>query len=304
MSDLGNFLRKFNECFSQGTRFILRAKKFNLVHTTFLRLLFKGNRKSIVLAVFLLLASQASLSESHRWWSLDYLAQSFAEIALKTEYGVKEKTISKWVGPIAFYYDHQVEDQKLHEYLTGLHLRHLTAITGIAFVPVDKKEKADLIILFTQEKFIRSTLQQYMGRNSMQLVNHLTRNSVCVAHIKTTKGGAIKAARVLIPVDRARSHAKLLSCIVEELTQIMGLLNDADTVYPSIFNDKTYNELLTGLDYILLRVLYDDRVKVGMKADEVMPVVHTIIKEYQHRGVIHNAVDEVTKGQLYSVLED
>jgi len=54
----------------------------------------------------------------------------------------------------------------------------------------------------------------------------------------------------------------------------------------------------------LLRVLYDDRVKVGMKADEVMPVVHTIIKEYQHRGVIHNAVDEVTQGQLYSVLEE
>jgi hypothetical protein len=269
-----------------------------------LRLLFKGNRKSIVLGISLLLVSQATLSESHRWWSLNYLAQSFAEIALKTEYGVKEKTISKWTGSIAFYYDHQVGDQILHEYLTGLHLSHLTAITGIAFVPVDKKEKADLIISFTQEKFIKSALRQSLGLKASRLVNHLTRHSICIANIKTTKGGGIKAARVLIPVDRARSHAKLVSCIVEELTQIMGLLNDADTVYPSIFNDKTYNELLTGLDYILLRVLYDDRVKVGMKADEVMPVVHKIIKEYQHRGVIHNAVDLVTQGQLYSVLED
>ncbi len=271
---------------------------------SFLRLLFKGNRKSIVLVVFLLLIPKASFSEGHRWWSLDYLAQSFAEIALKTEYGVKEKTISKWEGVIAFYYDHQVGDQKLHEYLTGLHLSHLTAITEIVFVPVDKKEKADLIISFTQEKFIKSALRQSLGLKASRLVNHLTRHSICIANIKTAKSGAIKTARVLIPVDRARSHAKLVSCIVEELTQIMGLLNDADSVYPSIFNDKSYNELLTGLDYILLRVLYDKRVKVGMKTDEVMPVVHAILKEYQHHGVIHNAVDEVAKGQLYTVLEN
>jgi len=266
--------------------------------------LFKGNRKFIVLAVFFLLIPKVSLSEGHRWWSLDYLTQCFAEIALKNEYGVKEKAISKWEGVIAFYYDHQVGDQKLHEYLTGLHLSHLTAITGIVFVPVDKKENANLIISFTQEKFIKSALRQSLGLKASRLVNHLTRHSICIANIKTAKSGVINTARVLIPVDRARSHAKLVSCIVEELTQIMGLLNDADSVYPSIFNDKSYNELLTGLDYILLRVLYDKRVKVGMKTDEVMPVVHAILKEYQHHGVIHNAVDEVAKGQLYTVLEN
>lgn len=183
-------------------------------------------------------------------------------------------------------------------------MSHLTAITGIVFVPVEKKENANLIISFTQEKFIKSVLTQSLGLKASRLVTHLTRHSICIANIKTTKGGTIKAARVLIPVDRARSDAKLVSCIVEELTQIMGLLNDADSVYPSIFNDKSYNEFLTGLDYILLRVLYDKRVKVGITVDEVMPIVHAILQDYQHRGVIHNAVDEVAKGQLYTVLEN
>ena len=56
----------------------------------------------------------------------------------------------------------------------------------------------------------------------------------------------------------------------------MGLPNDSTDVYPSIFNDHSFNNFLTGLDYLLLQLLYSDVLKSGMTGEEVEQQVHTI----------------------------
>ena len=53
------------------------------------------------------------------------------------------------------------------------------------------------------------------------------------------------------------------ACVIEKLTQLMGLPNDSDRVTPSIFNDKSRYFSLTEHDRLLLRVLYDARMKAG-----------------------------------------
>ena len=105
-----------------------------------------------------------------------------------------------------------------------------------------------------------------------------------------------------LPVDRARERAKLLTCIVEELSQILGLPNDSEKVYPSIFNDKSCNELLTRLDYLMLKMLYDRRVKAGMDRRQVMPVLRKIVNEYQQKNIVQTAELKVMEGGLYPLL--
>lgn len=66
------------------------------------------------------------------------------------------------------------------------------------------------------------------------------------------------------------------ACYQEELAQGLGLVNDADEARPSIFNDDDEFALLTRHDELLLRMLYDLRLRSGMSAAEARPIVHQI----------------------------
>lgn len=70
-----------------------------------------------------------------------------------------------------------------------------------------------------------------------------------------------------------------LSCIHEELAQGMGLANDSPAARPSIFNDDDEFALLTGHDELLLKMLYDPRLRIGMNAAEARPIVREIAEE-------------------------
>ena len=69
------------------------------------------------------------------------------------------------------------------------------------------------------------------------------------------------------------------SCIHEELAQGMGLANDSPGARPSIFNDDEEFALLTRHDELLLRILYDPRLRPGMSEAEAAPIVRRIATE-------------------------
>jgi len=74
--------------------------------------------------------------------------------------------------------------------------------------------------------------------------------------------------------DRLRS-----SCVHEELAQGMGLANDSPAARPSIFNDDEEFAFLTQQDELMLRILYDRRLRPGMTEAEARPIVETIVAE-------------------------
>lgn len=69
------------------------------------------------------------------------------------------------------------------------------------------------------------------------------------------------------------------SCIHEELAQGLGLANDSPRARPSIFNDDEEFSLLTHHDELLLRMLYDPRLRPGMTEAEARPIVEKIAAE-------------------------
>jgi len=75
-----------------------------------------------------------------------------------------------------------------------------------------------------------------------------------------------------------------LACIHEELAQGLGLANDSPRARPSIFNDDEEFALLTAHDELLLKMLYDPRLRPGMEADEAAPLVRQIAAEVMGSG--------------------
>lgn len=70
-----------------------------------------------------------------------------------------------------------------------------------------------------------------------------------------------------------------LACLHEEIAQGLGLPNDSPLARPSIFNDDQEFALLTPMDELMLRMLYDARLRPGMSIAEARPIITTIAEE-------------------------
>jgi len=183
-----------------------------------------------------------------------------------------------------------------------MHIAQLSEITGLSIRPAATQASANLLIIFSTEMRLRNELLNDFGIHSKSQRENLFRHSVCLGHFALAGDASIARAVVLIPVDRATAHAKLVDCIVEEITQVLGVPNDSEKVFPSIFNDKSVNTLLSGLDYLLLKMLYDPRIKAGMSLQRAAPVLKTIADEFERDKLIETAEAMVRTGKLYELL--
>ncbi|SOC10964.1 DUF2927 domain-containing protein [Rhodobacter maris] len=113
---------------------------------------------------------------------------------------------------------------------------------------------------------------------SINAITNLSPSTFCV--VFAFSEGHSPAYSRAVAVIRAE-HPPLLrrSCLHEELAQGMGLANDYPSARPSIFNDDEEFALLTRHDELLLRMLYDPRLRPGMTEAEARPIITTIATE-------------------------
>ena len=84
----------------------------------------------------------------------------------------------------------------------------------------------------------------------------------------------------LVVVDRDLNDDTLRHCLLEELTQAFGVVNDSTLMGDSIFNDR--GPLMTApteIDRLVVRVLYDPRLTPGMARAEALVAAGTVLDE-------------------------
>jgi len=233
------------------------------------------------------------------WPDLEYIMQSFFEVGLGTEHGTSaNQNLRKWRQPLRVYVEHQIGDKPLHNQLLDAQIKQLTSIPNINIQRTEDKSTANVFYYFTRQSALGDLVQKNLGNSATQYLH----GAICLASVKTNSDNAITSAYIFIPVDQARMHGKLVACIVEELTQALGLVRDSDLVFPSIFNDKTPNTLITGLDDILLRLLSEKTVKAGMSKQQLRPILLKLLQQYKQSGLIDTADQRVQTGDLYQML--
>lgn len=81
-------------------------------------------------------------------------------------------------------------------------------------------------------------------------------------------------------------HPDLLfrACVNEEIAQGLGLPNDSPRARPSVFNDDQEFALLTPMDALMLRILYNPALRPGMTASEARPIVQMLSRALMGGG--------------------
>ncbi|WP_019557079.1 DUF2927 domain-containing protein [Thiomicrorhabdus arctica] len=269
---------------------------------------FLGYKLTFLLVILFWIPASSANEQMNaiEWQSPSYIQKAFNEIALKNEYRKTQQRIIKWQKPIFYkFVYHNLPQNPVIERLFNRHLQHLQQITQhpIQLISNEKlsshrQQKPNLHIHLTKDTDYGRVIQQV----SKSKVRNIERESHCMGSFTLNAQHQIEQAVVIIPVDHVYSRGLLVTCIVEETTQIMGLPNDSDWVNPSIANDASRIELLTGLDYLLLKILYDSKLQAGMRLSQSEPIIKNIINEFQKKDLIKNAQQQVNKQGLYPLL--
>jgi hypothetical protein len=88
-----------------------------------------------------------------------------------------------------------------------------------------------------------------------------------------SSGSYVRAAAV---VRAEHPDLMRLSCFHEEIAQGLGLANDSPSARPSIFNDDEEFALLTRMDELLLKMLYDPSLRPGMRPDQARATIFSL----------------------------
>ena len=255
-------------------------------------------RTASLLPLLLAAVSFNAVSTPLTWLDKSFVETAFYNVALQHEYSSGNKPLAKWKQPIKIWVDHRVGDKELHQELTELHIQHLSEVTQHPIKIVNKESEANVKWIYTRQSKWVAESKSILKLKSTQHLN----SAICTAGYRTNSKGEIIYAGVVIPVDQARSRGKLVACIVEEITQVLGLPNDSDKAYPSIFNDHTPEDLLSPLDVVLLKLLYEPELKAGMTKAQVKPVVKKILKKYSETGVLQQASKAAQQAPLYQLI--
>lgn len=238
-------------------------------------------------------------SSNTNWQNIEYIERAFIEVALKNEYRQTDMRLIKWVTPIHYQFTYLgLPANPFIENLTVIHLKQLHTITNHPINQAKTGQLANLQIIFTQDQHYQEAIQRYIQKNAKALSRH----SNCTASFQVNRQYEIIDAKVVIPIDYVMRRGLLPGCIVEETTQVLGLPNDSDWVFPSIANDKSKLDLLTGLDYILLKLLYSPNLKPGMNRQQLHPILRQLLHEWVASNLIEDASKKVNESGLYPVI--
>jgi len=220
------------------------------------------------------------------FYSNEQLHRNFLSIAMRAEAADDVDlsgniSVAKWVKPLRYQLVGATEEdaakvaalaKKVRE-LTGMDIAPATARNPnvrLSFVPFRHRDNA---VFQLADK----------GRLGPAVGQMVTRwrdaeREKCLGLISVDPvSGAIGKADILIKDELPPTIRD--ACIVEELIQSLGLMNDDPRARPSIFNDSQEFLDLTSHDEFLLRILYDERVRPGMTLREMNPLVQQIIRE-------------------------
>lgn len=225
-------------------------------------------------------------------FTADMLARNFEQIAFFNEYDGDfsgrggASPLRRWADPVrmqVIFGDGVPPSQrKKDQDAVNSYARRLARVTGH---PVSTNGAPNFIVIIASEDDRAETLEQAAARvpgistSSLVAFRNMRRDTYCAVAAfaagpdRSTYTGAVAVIRAENP-DLLR-----LSCIHEELAQGLGLANDSPAARPSIFNDDDEFALLTNHDELLLKMLYDPRLRPGMHAKDAAPLTRIIARE-------------------------
>jgi Protein of unknown function (DUF2927) len=197
--------------------------------------------------------------------------------------------LAKWETPIRAALVGAAPDDQ-HRFARD-HLADLSVLTGLE-ITESAPGAANLLIFFADDPF--EAARRHRGlyahritdrRSFDALLARMEQTATCFGFLwgGWPSGQGIDFSVVFVRTDRGARTVK--GCLVQETTQILGLMNDLDPGADSVFSDSGRQVDLTAQDRLMIRLLYDPRLEPGMGWGEVEPLATAALRELRDAGL-------------------
>jgi hypothetical protein len=99
----------------------------------------------------------------------------------------------------------------------------------------------------------------------------------CLSGFATDESSRIIHSDVIVAADAG--DFAFYDCLYEELLQALGPINDTETVPWTMFNDRVHMGFFDVYDQYILNILYDPRIRTGMRANEAKAVLPQVLPD-------------------------
>lgn len=140
------------------------------------------------------------------------------------------------------------------------HLRVLEEYTLLRFEEIGPRDPGENLVIYfsTYDRMIDDG--RLLARNPAEIDAMKLGTANCF-FLSYSLESQIVAARIV--ANSQLTEMEITHCLLEELAQSLGLPNDDERVAPSLFNDSLKLTSLSIVDKVLLRLVYDPRMKPG-----------------------------------------
>lgn len=98
----------------------------------------------------------------------------------------------------------------------------------------------------------------------------------CLVRVYPSSRGIVRSTAVIVS-DEGESLFR--RCMVEEILQGLGPMNDNAALYASVFNDTSHHDRFMPFDRAVVSMLYDRRIRPGMSRSEVSTLLPAVLAD-------------------------
>ena len=218
---------------------------------------------------------------------LDDLVDHFIEVLFGQEYagvGQAQTVLARW--DLAHTVGITVQGRVTQE-MAGMASRRLGAVsklTGVKFKQVRPGTPGPIIDLVFLRRAEMGQIQ--IPNEDPSAIRALAGDPTMVCYFLSWRQPTEKIIKALVVVNVERDPVQIDSCLLEELTQVMGLPNDVKAYWTTLFNPLDTGVSYSPWDALYLRTLYGPHLHAGMTPAEVRQAV---------RPVFDDALSKATK---------
>ncbi len=220
-------------------------------------------------------------------YSAEMLERNFEDIAFYNEYDRGEQPLRRWIEPVRIEvrFDDDI-DPAARTRDSNAVIAFAARLSRVTGHPITVgRGRPNFYVFFTNEDGREDVLTQMrqvqprIDRDTLAAIRDIPRSTYClVVAITSSDRPAVYTGAVAL-IRAEQPDLMRLSCIHEEIAQGLGLANDSPYARPSIFNDDDEFALLTSHDEDLLGMLYDPRLRAGMRMNEARPILQVLSRE-------------------------
>lgn len=211
-------------------------------------------------------------AESIAGFSDNELMDGFQKTVFGVEYGgeLAGRGVKKFTAPVRIKVVN-LADKDRHREIAGFVARLPRLVQGLDIRMAGPRDNANFTVyVVDRADYVATVRSDVIGST------HGAAPGQCLVRVYPGSLGIVRSTAVIVSDE---GDSLFRRCMVEEILQGLGPMNDNAALYASVFNDSSRHDRFMPFDRAVVSMLYDRRIRPGMTRNEVDPLLPKVLAD-------------------------